>query len=99
MAVQFPFVTADYLLRIILSIWPSMQGGMGAIPITWQEIQAYVDLTGISLNAWEAKTIKDCSLVFVSQSQLSAKTDCPSPIMEEKDPLQLKRQIKDLLRS
>jgi len=44
-----------------------MPGGMGASPITHQEIAAWCALTGITLGPWESRTLRRLSRDYVGE--------------------------------
>ena len=52
---------------------------MGEGPVSWAEITEWQRNTGIELDAWEARTIRRLSQVFVSQRHDAEKADCPAP--------------------
>lgn len=73
--------------------------GMGNVPLSWQEINAWVQLTKIELNAWELSVIHKASSVYVNQLELSRKIDAPMPErVIEHDPRELAKHIKSILR-
>lgn len=73
--------------------------GMGQAPLSWQEIEAWQVLNGISLKPWELSIIRKASAVYVEQSQLSGKVDCPPPgKVVEQEPEKLAKHIKSILR-
>ncbi len=55
---------------------------MGEGPIGWADMAAWQSLTGIELDAWEARTIRRLSQAFVAQRHESEKPGCPSPCEE-----------------
>lgn len=97
--ILWPEVTAKYLIQYLMDIGPCNNNGMGLIPVSWQEIQAWQQQNGVTLNAWELKIIKMASSAYANQANISDKPDCPPPDrVVEKDPLKLKKHIKDILR-
>jgi len=57
---------------------------MGEGPVSWIEINAWCERTGIELDPWEARTIRALSTAYVAQAHKSRKPDCPSPLDEER---------------
>lgn len=97
--VIWPEVSAMYLVHYLMEIGPCSSNGMGLIPVSWQEIQAWQEQQGLSLNAWELKIIRMASGAYANQANISSKPDCPPPDkVIEKDPLKLAKHIKDILR-
>jgi hypothetical protein len=74
-----PPCDAQYLLGYFFEIGPAIAAGMGNGPITHAELQAWQGNTGIELNAWEARLLKQLSVEYVNQQHLSSVPDCPAP--------------------
>jgi hypothetical protein len=55
------------------------QGGMGATPITWQEVKAWADATG-NESLWMNDAVKACSEAYVSEYYAGKDPMRPSPI-------------------
>lgn len=71
---------------------------MGSVPLTWQEIAAWQEMSGIELSYQEAKIIRECSIEFVNMSEMAKKPDCPPPNQIERDPMAKAKRIKSILR-
>lgn len=85
----------DYLLKIGIMTY----NGMANVPLSWQEINAWVQGTGTPLNAWELNVIHRASEVYVNQVELSRKPDAPMPErIIQQDPTKLAKRIKSILR-
>lgn len=52
---------------------------MGPTVIGWQEIAAWEHLTGIELDAWEAKMLRNLSAEFVSKMTEAKDPAMPAP--------------------
>lgn len=74
-----PPVDAGYLLGYLFEIGPTMAGGMGAGPVTNQEILAWQALTGITLDAWEARTLRSLSCEYLAESHRAEKRGAKAP--------------------
>jgi hypothetical protein len=73
--------------------------GMGAVPLSWQELESWQKQQGFNLNPWELSIIRKASAAYVDQMQLSSKVDCPPPgKVVEQDPKKLAQHIKGILR-
>ena len=72
----------EYLIGWLLEIGIAMYSGMGVAPITYSEIYAWAD--GIELTPWEAKTIREMSVEYVSYSQKASESNCPPPFAPPK---------------
>jgi len=55
------------------------QSGMGIAPLSWQEIHAWLDCTGLHLHTWEVCTIKQMSDAYASEFSQASKPDAKPP--------------------
>jgi len=39
---------------------------MGETPLGWSDLRAYADLTGVDLDPWEARALRDLSRTYLS---------------------------------
>lgn len=78
-AIIWPPNPAPHITEWLIEIGPSVAGSMGEAPISWGDITAWQQNTGIELDPWEARTIRRLSQVFVSQRYDAEKPDCPAP--------------------
>ena len=76
---EFPECNADYIIKYLFDVGPVQSGGMGAIPLTCQEIQSWQDQSGIELQPWEFNFIRKLSSDYLIESQKSEKPDYPAP--------------------
>jgi hypothetical protein len=60
-------------------------GGMGPVPISWVEIDAWLRVTERELSMWERTTIKRLSEEYVSELVQATKADRPAPYIHEED--------------
>lgn len=74
-----PPVDAEYLLAYLFELGPTMAAGMGAGPITQQELAAWQVNTGIALTPWEARTLRRLSLDYLAAMRDAESPDCPAP--------------------
>lgn len=81
---------AEYLLEHLKTIGFYSNGGMGIVPITFQEIKAYSDLMGIQFTPKEVVTLREMSNAYVNQSYDKG-FDCRRPYKPE---LQEEEKIK-----
>lgn len=77
--ILLPDNPAPYLTDWLFEIGPTSINGMGEGPIGWQDLTAWESLTGIELDAWEAKTLRRLSLAYLGQKIESREPDCPAP--------------------
>lgn len=70
----------SYLLSILVDdLGIQTSNGFGPAPQTWQELDAWCNVTGISLTYWESSTIIHLSKVFVASYNRYNETNEPAP--------------------
>lgn len=72
---DMPPCDAMHLAGYLFEIGPMM----GDSPITHGEIESWQRNTGITLNAWEARTLKRLSIEYMSEAHKARARDCPAP--------------------
>lgn len=75
------------MISLLFDAGPAMYGGMGDAPLTHSEINAYKTNTKTELTAWEARTLRRLSSVYLSESSKAQEPDCPEPFQPEPDPI------------
>ena len=76
---EMPPCAASYLVLYLWEMGPVVAGSMSGVPLSFLEIQAWQDCTGIELNAWESRSLRRLSIVYLGESQRATKPDCPMP--------------------
>lgn len=56
--------------------------GMGAIPISWLEIDAWLRATKLDLPIWERLTLKEMSEVYAAELSKATAKDAAAPYVE-----------------
>lgn len=67
---------APLIIDWLMEIGPT---GSDAAPLSWRDIAAWQAITGIELEAWEARLIRRLSGDFASMRIKAEKADCPPP--------------------
>lgn len=94
-----PEMYCSYLFSYLLEIGVMTNNGTGNVPLSWQDLAAWIQVTGINLDAWEVKVIRRASEIYVNQLELSRKPDAPMPErIVEYDQNKLAKRIKSILR-
>ena len=70
---------AAYLLAYLWDIGPTMVAGMGLGPLTHEEIRAWQSNTGVWLQPWESRILRQLSMDYIVQMRNAEKADCPPP--------------------
>lgn len=81
--IDFPEVQAPHIIRYLFDAGPVMAGGMGPAPLSYGEIRAWQDVSGIELNNWEGYMLRTLSREYLSMSLEATKPTCPSPWLPE----------------
>lgn len=79
---DMPDCEAYYLVSYLFEIGPTVMNGMGEAPITQSDIADFQTNTGIDLNAWDARSLRRLSMVYLSASYKAKKPDAPAPWQE-----------------
>lgn len=74
-----PLESGDYLIGCLFEVGPTMSGAMGAGPLMFGEIRAWSELTGLSINAVEARVLHSLSIVYLNESHRAEKLGCEPP--------------------
>jgi hypothetical protein len=77
---RFPDVgDADYVITYWHDLGVVESGGMGPIPLSSKEILSWQECTGVDLQAWEFRVLREMSRRYLIQSEESKKPECPPP--------------------
>ena len=57
----------SYLIEYLLEIGPALSTGHGVAPISYQDIQAFQNVSGLTLSPWEAETLRMLSREYVNE--------------------------------
>jgi hypothetical protein len=92
-------VLAAYLLGHLFDVGPSSAAGMGEVPITWVDLQAWQGATGIELAPWELQGLRTLSAHYLQASRDAQDPDAPAPFgappdMDQRDKVSV--QIKNI---
>ena len=80
---DLPPVTATYLLADWQAVGMCSSGMNGPVPLSWQEIQAYSQMTATPFTPWEAETIRTMSRRYCSKFYESRHESTPPPYVDE----------------
>jgi hypothetical protein len=77
--VQMPPSPAYHLVEYFIEMGMSEAAGMGMVPLSWREINAWCDATRINLAPWERRLIRKLSTEYLAESRRAQSENCPSP--------------------
>lgn len=100
---EYPPCDASYLLGYFFDVGPVEQSGMGPLPLSHQEIEAWQRNTGIELTSWEAAMIHKLSREYLAMSHDAVSPMCPPPwtsgeVEEAKREVDVAKRVKEALR-
>lgn len=87
---------AAYLLRYLQEAGPVLGTGMGVIPLTFTELQAWQSQTGLELRPWEATTLRRLSKDYATETTRAAN---PAQVPPWKPPVVDRAQINQQVRA
>jgi hypothetical protein len=70
---------AEYVITYWQDLGMVEMGGMSAVPLSAKEIVSWQQCTGVQLEAWEFRAIKQMSQAYLVQSKESEKPECQPP--------------------
>jgi len=77
--VQMPPNPAPHLVAWLVEMGMNEAAGMGMVPLSWCEINAWCDRTRIDLAPWEARLIRKLSTEYLAESRRAESENCPPP--------------------
>lgn len=95
----------EYILPLLESAGTILQTGMGAAPLTWQELESWErayskEIDCWELSFWELTAIKDMSYAYCAELGQAAKKGRQPPYQEMKiDRTELSNRILDIFMS
>ncbi len=77
---RFPNVgDAEYVITYWHDLGVIEAGAMGPVPLSSKEILSWQECTGIDLQTWEFRVLREMSRKYLIQSEESKKPECPPP--------------------
>lgn len=70
---------AEYVITYWQDLGMVEMGAMGPIPLSASEIISWQQCTGVDLEAWEYRAIKQMSQAYLMQAKESEKPECEPP--------------------
>jgi len=84
-----------YLVSLLYSAGTVLQTGSGIIGLSWQEIEAWQNVTGFQLYPWELQIIKNMSVAYASEYSKASSKDAEIPFSPFRDLRDKRKQISD----
>lgn len=73
---------APYLSDWLMELGPTAPGAMTQTAVSWRDIAAWQELTGVALLPWEAVLLRELSGAFASELHRAEDPACPAPWSE-----------------
>lgn len=90
---QFPELDgAEYMVTLFQEAGLMSSNGMGAVPLSWQEIESWLDVTELRLTVWEKLTIREMSDAYVAALHQSTGKHDPAPYVPAVTPEEIDRK-------
>jgi hypothetical protein len=70
---------ADYLVTLLFEAGLVQSTGMGAVSLSWTEIESWLRVTQLNLSVWEKLTIKSMSEIYAGELGVATKRDAQAP--------------------
>lgn len=70
---------APHITDRLIEIGLSEAAGMGTVPLSWREIDAWSNCTRVILQPWEARLIRKLSSAYLAENRKAEKESCPPP--------------------
>nr|WP_277923477.1 hypothetical protein [Sphingomonas sp. TREG-RG-20F-R18-01] len=77
--VVMPPAPAYHLVEYLIEMGMSEAAGMGMVPLSWREINAWCDRTRVDLAPWEARLIRRLSTEYLAESRRAESENAPPP--------------------
>jgi hypothetical protein len=78
-----PDCSAPFIIAQLLEIGPVVAGTMGSAAISWRDLVAWQQCTGVPLPPWQARMLVELSREYLSFSSDAEKPDCPAPWVDQ----------------
>lgn len=76
----FPYVgDAQYVITYWQDIGVVEAGAMGPVPLSSKEIASWQECSGVELQPWEFRVLREMSRRYLIQAEESKKPECPPP--------------------
>lgn len=86
---------AAYLIGLLLEAGLASTSGMGAVPLSWQDIDAWIRVTESSPSVWQKLLVRELSEAYVAELNLASDVNRPDPYIHvdevEKDEVAVDR--------
>ena len=82
-APPIPESPLPYLTDLLFEIGPTMPGGFGPAPLSETEIAAWQTNRRVTLTAWETRSLRELSRVYIAEMYRAETPDAAPPYVED----------------
>ena len=87
-----PVEHGGWLIGHLFEVGPAASTGMGVVPVSWQEVAAWMDRTGVHLTPWAARTLRRLSVAYVAEQRAAEDPAHPPPWLQPGAPMTVAAQ-------
>ncbi len=77
--ISMPPNPMPHLIDRLIEIGLTEAAGMGVVPLSWREIEAWQHNVHVALAPWEARLIRKLSVEYVAEGRRAESENCPPP--------------------
>lgn len=76
---QLPPNPMPHIVNRLVEIGLTGSTGMGPVPLSWLELDAWCRRTNVDLIPWEARLIRELSSAYIAEGRRAESENCPAP--------------------
>lgn len=81
---ELPYVDGgEYLISMLSEIGEANVRSGHLSQLDWQDIESWINVTGLDISIWEAETMRHLSGVYVNQYYASNDENCVAPVLPQ----------------
>jgi hypothetical protein len=86
-----PLDGAEYIVFMLQEAGTMSTTGMGVVPLSWQEIDAWLRVTDFRPALWERLMVRELSEVYVNEFMQASDRNRPQPYVHQEEPEEINR--------
>jgi hypothetical protein len=90
---------AQHLIEYLMDAGPVVSGAQGTAPLSWADLQAWQEGSGVSLPPWQLRLIRRLSSEYLAETIRAEAHDAPPPWERAPDRGRIAKHIKSILRT
>lgn len=73
----------SHFVEWLMEAGPVSAAGMGPVPLTWRDLEAWQRCIGVTLRPWESRLLRRLSMDYLTELQKAEAHDAPRPWIPE----------------